>query len=466
MKLEIGPVIAEAETVAARVEGELPGHPGLLRTARQIADAARDADRVARRIHRLFGFHRLPAVFLLLAVGAVGAWTWWHFFHTSSVVIAVSDSDAVDLARALDRRIQFRVVRTPGSRDSLGRLQRGEVDLAFVQGGVPIPPDLPRVELPGPEIVLLFVRPRIRRPADIATILTSTEGQGSHTLARRLVHLWGGDGHVTFRHEWSRLSTERAYQVAPDVDAVLVVKDPLDEGLGEVSRRLLEAGFDLATVEVGAAALGMRFLEPFTMAPGFLDPDGPIPSAPVATYLVATYLVARTDLGPRKLAAARRLVDATSNRIEPGTTLSSAAEASEVLQGVEAFLSILVYIGLSFLTLLGVDIVMYRRRFHELNSLISLLSMHQAGKDVVGFDPATKAEHIAYLGFCSDLLGLIAIITGYYAQENSSLLYNKMLEIIPQRCDGLKVNIQLKILHALIDPISTPGGPAAEIGHS
>lgn len=460
MKLEIGPVIAEAEVVAERIGRELPGHPGLLRTARQIAEAARDAERVSRRIHRVVGLHRLPAVFLLLAVGAVATWTWWHFFHTSNVVIAVSDTDAVDLGRELGRRIQFHVVRTPGSRASLDKLVHDEVDLAFVQGGVAIPPDLPRVELPSPEIVLLFLRPQIARLDQIRIVLTSTEGQGSHTLAQRLVHLWGGDGTVSYRHDWNRLGSDRDYRVPPEVDAVLVVKDPLDEGLAAVSRRLLADGFRLAPVDLGAAALGMRFLRPITMEPGFLDAAGPIPPEPVDTYLVTTYLVARDDLGPRKLAAARRLVDATSNRIDPGTTLSNVGEASEVLQGVEAFLSILVYIGLAFLTLLGVDIVLYRRRFHELNSLISLISMHQAGKDVAGFEPAVQAEHIAYLGFCSDLLGLIAIITGYYAQENSSLLYNKMLEIIPQRCDGLKVNIQVKILHALVGPVAGPAAPS------
>ncbi len=42
------------------------------------------------------------------------------------------------------------------------------------------------------------------------------------------------------------------------------------------------------------------------------------------------------------------------------------------------------------------------------------------------------------------------MIGGYYTQENSSLLFSGMPEIIHQRCDGLKINIQLKILHATI----------------
>ncbi len=39
-------------------------------------------------------------------------------------------------------------------------------------------------------------------------------------------------------------------------------------------------------------------------------------------------------------------------------------------------------------------------------------------------------------------------MSGYYTQENSSLLFNNLSEVVHQRCDNLKLNIQLKILHA------------------
>ena len=48
------------------------------------------------------------------------------------------------------------------------------------------------------------------------------------------------------------------------------------------------------------------------------------------------------------------------------------------------------------------------------------------------------------------LLGVISMIASYYTQENSSLLFNNLSEVIHQRCDGLKINIQLKILHATV----------------
>jgi hypothetical protein len=62
-----------------------------------------------------------------------------------------------------------------------------------------------------------------------------------------------------------------------------------------------------------------------------------------------------------------------------------------------------------------------------------------------------QRQNLLYLSLCSDLLGLISMIAGYYTQENSSLLFNSQAEIIHQRCDGLKINIQLKILHAMVN---------------
>jgi len=115
-------------------------------------------------------------------------------------------------------------------------------------------------------------------------------------------------------------------------------------------------------------------------------------------------------------------------------------------------MGIIVNIGLAFLALLGLDIMAYRKQFHELNSLISLLSMLQSNKDVLGLaDAGKRAENLLYLGLVSDLLGVISMISSYYTQENSSLLFNNLSEVIHQRCDGLKINIQLKVLHATVE---------------
>jgi hypothetical protein len=85
--------------------------------------------------------------------------------------------------------------------------------------------------------------------------------------------------------------------------------------------------------------------------------------------------------------------------------------------------------------------------------------MLQSNKDILGeADPLKKSEKLHYLSTVSDLLSLISAINGFYTQENSSLLFNNQSEVIHQRCDNLKLNIQLKILHAGIklEPIKTP----------
>jgi hypothetical protein len=167
------------------------------------------------------------------------------------------------------------------------------------------------------------------------------------------------------------------------------------------------------------------------------------------TYKVPTFLVARRNLTPRLLAVAAHVFDSEPISIADKEYLPTAANASEMFQGTEAFLGIIVNIVLAFLALLGLEMMTYRKRFHELNSLVSLLSMLQSNKDILGVeDLRARNENLKYLSTVSDLLGLISAVSGYYTQENSSLLFNNLSEVVHQRCDNLKLNIQLKILHA------------------
>jgi hypothetical protein len=54
------------------------------------------------------------------------------------------------------------------------------------------------------------------------------------------------------------------------------------------------------------------------------------------------------------------------------------------------------------------------------------------------------------------------VIGGYYSQENSSLLYSNLLDVIYERADRMKLNIQTKIMHAsiaLAPPTAPPAAP-------
>lgn len=449
LRLEIDPVIARAEALVVTVDKELPGHPGIARVARCVAQVARDAKDVSRHLKRPIGFHRLPASFLVLSLLLLAGWVYWQFIHVSQLTIAVPAQDAVQLKSAVTGRIRFMPRVTVGSRESIGLLERKEVDLAFIQGGIEFPDDFPHVELGQSEVVLLFLRSRLTNPAEMRKVLTSEIGQGSHSMAQLFTRAWGIADKVQYVHDWRVLTSDPAYKISADIDGVFVVKDPMSENLDGIAARIASAGLRLVSPDIGALSLRMPFLHEHEMRAGFLDPNAHLPSDSVKTYAAVTYLVGRAGLTSHQLASAEQLVH--PSRGFPTEVAPTLNTASEMAQGVEAVLGIVVYIGLAFLALLGLDLMAYRRRFHELNTLVSLISMHQSSKDVIMGTVQQKAHHVAYLTVCSDLLGLIAVITGYYTQENSSLLYNRLSDIIHERCSGLKINIQLKILHALID---------------
>ncbi len=460
LRLEIDPVIRRAEHLAGQVQRDLPTHAGLVRAAAGVLRAAQEAKRVSRVLRRPWGLHRLPVYFLAAALCGFAAWTYWQFFHVATLRIALPAEDAVLLHQQMDRsgRVRFAPVVTEGSRESAELLMAGSVDLAFVQGGIELPPALPRLRSPNAEAVLYFVRQGVDHPDEVHHIMTSARSQGSHVVAQVFARYWQIADQVRFSHDWRAFVQDPEFSLPADIDAVFVVKDLAEHEAMYAAERLSAAGFRLTTPDLGAHALTLDYLQPSEIPRGYLGQDPAVPAETVATYAVSTYLAARAGLTPRRLAAAAHLLDRDANSLVGRAVEPSLEDALNVLQGVEAFFGVLIYIGLAFLALLGLEVTTYRRRFNELNTLVSLISMHQSDKDVLGLtEPAVRRENLLYLSLCSDLLGLISVISGYYAQENPSLLYGNMLEIIHARSDGLKLNIQTKIMHAsvVIDPPAT-----------
>ena len=469
LRLRIGPVIQNAEDVRKRVERELPDHTGLLSLAAGVATAARDSEQVAQRLRQPFGLHRLPVAFLAFALLLLGAWIYVQFFHTTILKIASEDRDFQALKSQIsqEKRFQFKEETVPGSLEAVNRVLERNADLGFVQGGIEIPANLPRLETPYPEIILWFVRPAVPDPAGIRKILTSVEGSGSHAVARMFAQAWKLENQIRFVHEWKLLTGERDYIVPEDIDGVFVVKDPADMKTQIAVERLAAAGFRLASLDIGARAARYDYLSPHTVPSGYLNSVPLIPNEPVSTYQVKTYLIAREDMTPIMLAKASHLLDGHPKSMSAGRYEPNLGGASELFQGVDAFLGILINLVLAFLALTGLEMMAYRKRFHELNSLVSLISIHQSSKDVLGVnDPKLLRDNLLYLSLCSDLLGLVSMIGGYYTQENSSLLFSGLPEIIHQRCDGLKINIQLKILHATIDTRTVEEPLKGDVPHS
>ncbi len=93
--------------------------------------------------------------------------------------------------------------------------------------------------------------------------------------------------------------------------------------------------------------------------------------------------------------------------------------------------------------------IRWRRPFHELNAIVSRLSLLQSQTDMLDIDDVTLRRHNRLvLGLVSDQLGLIGTLASFYTQENASLLFNSISELVHERCNALKLNIQLKILQS------------------
>ncbi|MCA9105887.1 MAG: hypothetical protein KDA83_10700 [Planctomycetales bacterium] len=458
MRLRIEPVARRAVDIQQAVDRDLPNHQGLKRAAAGVAEAALEAERISSQLNRPWSLHRLPVWFLLFSLIVFGLWAYYEFFHVTTLRVGVPDRDAVALRRTLlngGSNVKVRTVEVAGSSDSVEKLLTGDIDVGFIQGGVPIPDHLQRLELPRGEWMLIMTRGG-KGIAQVRQVLTSTRNQGSHSVAVAFFDVLGTAKDVTYVHDWKSLTEDpESYEIPADVDCVFVVKDLSDLPTLQAIDALEQAGFRLASSQLGARGQRLEFLKPTTMQVGYLRPDPPLPPAPLESAQVSTYIVAREGLTPKLLAATGHLLDAHGPSISESSFELDVTTTSEVLQGAEAVLSILVYIGLAFLTLLGLEVMTYRRRFNALNTLVSLISMHQSNKDVLGIrDKQELQNNLLYLSTCSDLLGLVGVIAGYYAQENGSLLYNGLLSVVGERADALRLNIQIKIMHASIETLA------------
>src|SRR5262249_52516069 len=158
-----------------------------------------------------------------------------------------------------------------------------------------------------------------------------------------------------YLHDWKSLTDDDSYKIPDDIDAVFVVKDPSDEKTIRAVERLAQAGFRLAPPYMGARAIHVDYLKPITISPAFFQSIPPNPVDPIETYSVTTYLVGRRDLTPQLLSGAIRLIEGQAPSLAASRFEGTVEETSEMLQGVEAFLGILINIGLAFLALLGFE---------------------------------------------------------------------------------------------------------------
>jgi hypothetical protein len=459
MKLQIEGIIESATRIQSRIEQELAAHSGLAVAVGEVITAANHAKRVSQKARNPWSINKLPALFLALALLSFLVWIYWNFLHVSVVSIAIPSSDFTEENLRSLRKKTLRPVLVDSSAQAIEELNRKKVDFALIQGGILLSPQWVTLRTPSDEWLLWMTKPGKNLPKSFRSVLTGPKGEGSHSVAIDFFKRWGCLDSVEFVHEWSELASSNtaeglSEQMLGSVDATFMVINLTDPEHVRRIEKLLELGFEFQSPYLGIHAKQLGYPEPALLEQGYIQQNPPIPAKPVHSYRIPIYLVARQGVSSKTIATVASQYESAIAPLRASEFEFDAHDASEVFQGVDAFLGILINIILAFLALLGLEMWIYRKRFHELNSLVSLLSMLQSNKDVLGeADPERRHENLLYLSTVSDVLGLISAINGYYTQENSSLLFNNQSEVIHERCDNLKLNIQLKILHAGIPSI-------------
>jgi hypothetical protein len=136
--------------------------------------------------------------------------------------------------------------------------------------------------------------------------------------------------------------------------------------------------------------------------------------------------------------------------------------AVEFLQGAEAAINEVVFIGIAVFFFLTLETRLKRHRalkaIHELRSIAHIIDMHQLTKDperitgmVVGGDPAAKrpqnpVELIRYLDYCSDLLALISKLAALYVQKFDDPVTLSAVNDVENLTNGLSRKIWQKIM--------------------
>jgi len=189
-------------------------------------------------------------------------------------------------------------------------------------------------------------------------------------------------------------------------------------------------------------------------------------AAGLAAWLARPHLPLRTLAGIG-IASILFIVVSVAMNVKVQLTFSS---IGEFLQGLDAAINEVVFIGIAAFFFLTLETRLKRRRalkaIHELRALAHIIDMHQLTKDperiagppAANTDakrPQNPAELIRYLDNCSDLLALISKIAALYVQNFDDPVTLAAVNEIENLTNGLSRKIWQKIM--IFDRILAPG---------
>lgn len=457
----------------------------------QVDLAARRAERRIRGMRSAWSLPRVRMYVLIVTIIMALLAVYHEHFASETVSVAVQ-ATALDLLGDRTRRSgikTLRLVEVSGSTTALTDLRSALVDAAVVQGGVELleekdsrPRFFERLGQVHQEHLLYLRRPMSTETRPIERVITFSAGEGSEQVARRFYQQWGKP--VTFLNHWGRLCAGEPLNLT-EVDAMFVIVDMAQRRMQACLRRAYNAGFRLVSPSVGAYESHLEYLTYSSIRRGYFNGEPPIPEQAVDTYLVADYLFARPGLTTQQRTD---LVKALSQDGHDGDDPTSAAQhrdnpvaATEVVpfllehspDALPAYLfellgrlshsegnaltadlanifEAIVNLALIVAALFGLEVILHRRYIQELSTLLTHISQLQADYDVVGVaDGEKRRQNMLFLEACSDLLGLISSIAGYYSHGNAALAFNGLTGFVHVRANLLKLNIQLKLVQAV-----------------
>jgi hypothetical protein len=194
-------------------------------------------------------------------------------------------------------------------------------------------------------------------------------------------------------------------------------------------------------------------------------------AAELSRWLARPHLALRTLAG-LGIAAVIILVFGVVFNMKLKFSFSSAAE---FLQGAEAAINEIVFLGIAVLFFVTLEVRLKRRRalkaIHQLRSLAHIIDLHQltkdphrivtgqAAEDALPRRPLKPLELMYYLDYCTDLLALISKIAALYIQNFDDPVTLAAVNEVEHLTNGLSRKIWQKI--AMLDRIMRSEGEAA-----
>jgi len=450
-----------ARKVQQRTSECAPPDTAILELATDVVEAI---DLAAIRITRMKSPLSLAKIRVYLIISAVAVLIWWayaNYLQPKVVTVAATAEDIAVLEERVRRNniLNIEFMLSPGSPDNVVLVEEKAADVAVVQGGVELPVGLTVFGSVHKEHILYFVRGD-GLDVTVPRVITYKEGQGSHLLGEIFFRLWGYET-VSWIHSWDQIGSDASHVISPDATAIFIVVDPANPVTGNAIKRVSNAGFHLRYPDIGVNATHLPYLDRIDVPPGYYHLTNPsVPGDRVRnlqTYTVDKYMVASRSLTYAQTTTLRRAFELSSGvEALPSTFLHT--QGISLTADVDHALAVIVNFVIIIAALFGLEILFYRHYIHELNSLISRISLLQSERDLHDIDDREKQKpNIFALEICSDLLGLISSLAGYYGQENAALMFQGLTGSVHNRANTLKINIQLKILQA---------GPASRALHT